>query len=53
MQHERDYCDECGCKPDSLQLTIGGRWLCIGCVLDAAVPAVRVARRREARDDGK
>jgi len=53
MKHEDGYCDACGAEvPDApLQITVDGSQVCEACVLNP--PAPRVAKRPEARDDGR
>ena len=53
VEHEDGFCDECGADMRDFvaQLTVDGRAVCITCAT-AGTP-IRVAKRPEARDDGR
>jgi hypothetical protein len=52
--HEDGYCDRCGCKlVATAWLTFGGEEFCESCAVGNFTPAVRVATKPEARDDGR
>jgi hypothetical protein len=54
MQHEDGYCDTCGAElTDVAWLTFDGRENCGPCATSELNGAVRVARKPEARDDGR
>jgi len=53
MEHQDGYCDRCGCEVATPQLTLDGLAVCMTCLIPATAEARRVARKPEARDDGK
>lgn len=54
MEHEDGYCDGCGCElPGVAQLTVSGHELCLACSTSTMLHTVQVAKRPEARDDGR
>ena len=53
MRHEDGYCDSCGCEAFCAQLTVDGRAICEACLSKEHEPVVTLAKRPEARDDGR
>lgn len=53
MKHEDGYCDKCGAEVDVLWLNMFGEALCETCALTAAERVGYIARKPEARDDGR
>lgn len=52
QEHEDGYCDRCGAEAPTAWISFGGDELCEDCAL-TPVAAIAIARRPEARDDGR
>lgn len=55
MEHQDGYCDRCGAMLLGVVawLTFMGEEICHDCATSSLESAVRVARKPEARDDGR
>jgi hypothetical protein len=53
MEHQDGYCDRCGCEVDDVQLTFDGLAICDSCSRNEVYAPIRVAKKPEARDDGR
>jgi hypothetical protein len=53
MKHEDGYCDACGAALGETWLTLSGKEFCRPCAVGGSKPAIRIAAKPEARDDGR